>query len=260
MKQVLFVTVTMVLVIFAPMSEAQSICSTATLKGYYGVQITGARPAPAVLGGVQALPGTTEQVIGVVVQIFDGMGNFTQTDNVKGSLSGITPNRPGIGTYSVNPDCSGTYTVNSAGSPPIVNQFVIVDNGDGFLTLVTSPQPVMVTAIGRKMSYLVSCPLNTPPTLSVVTNSNYSTTIRATDTITAWGQGFTPAGGNSLVFRRSGSGDVVLNESSGSTFWDYSTGQINAPLGGQLAAGVWTLTVQNACSPTPSNSIMVTVQ
>ncbi len=41
-----------------------------------------------------------EQAIGVVIQTFDGQGNFQQTDNVKGSISGITPNRPGGGTYS----------------------------------------------------------------------------------------------------------------------------------------------------------------
>jgi hypothetical protein len=241
-------------------APAQTICANATLKGYYGVQITGTRPAPSILSGIQATPGTTEQVIGVVVQIFDGAGSFTQTDNVKGSLSGITPNRPGSGSYSVNPDCTGTYTVNTAGSPPIVNQFVIVDNGNGFLTAVTSPQAVLVTATGRKMSYLVSYPISTPPTLTAVTNASYAAAISPTDTIVVFGQGFTVSGGNSLVLQRSGYADVVLSETDGSYFWDYSTGQINASLGGMLASGTWALTAHSACSPTPSNSLSITVQ
>lgn len=132
---------------------AQPVCSTATLNGSYGVQIQGTRPAPSILSGVQAMPGTIESAIGVVIQTFDGAGGFTQTDNVKGSLSGITPNRPGAGTYAVNPDCTGTYTVNIVGNPPIVTQFVIVDNGQGFMAAVVSPQPVLITAVGRKMSH-----------------------------------------------------------------------------------------------------------
>jgi hypothetical protein len=141
-----------------------------------------------------------------------------------------------------------------------VNRFVIVDNGDRFLAAVVSLQPVMVTATGRKMSYLVSCALNTPPTLSAITNANYSAFISGTDTIVVWGQTFMDSGGNSLVFQRSGYPDVVMSESSGSSFWDYSTGRINATLTGQLASGTWALTVHNACSPTPSNSRSVTVQ
>lgn len=241
------------------LAEAQTLCSTATLRGSYGVQITGTRPAPSILSGIQATPGTTEQVVGVAVQIFDGAGAFTQTDNVKGSLSGITLDRPSTGTYSVNPDCTGTYTVHNAGSPPIVNRIQIVDNGQSFLTAVVSPQPVMVTAVGRKMSYLAGCPLDTAPVLSAVTDISSAPTISGKGTIAVWGQGFTPSGGNALVFQRSGYQDVVLNETSGAYFWDYASGQINAALGSLLAPGTWTLTVHSACSASPSNSIPVTV-
>lgn len=127
-------------------------CSNATLTGAYGVNITGTRPAPSVLPGISALAGFIEQVIGVVIQTFDGAGNFTQTDNVKGSLSGITPDRPGSGTYNVNADCTGTYTLNNTGTPfPIVNRIVIVNGGSEFRSVVVSPQAVMVAANGRKM-------------------------------------------------------------------------------------------------------------
>ena len=241
-------------------AQGQTVCSDATLKGYYGFQITGTRPAPSILSGIQATPGTTEQVVGVVVQIFDGKGGFTQTDNVKGSLSGITPDRAGTGTYSVNPDCTGTFTVNNPGNPPIVNRFVIADNGESLLTAVVSPQPVMVTAIGKKMTYLAACPAGTAPILAAATDTNGTSNILASGVIVVWGQGFTPSGGNSLVFQRSGYQDVSFSESTGSYFWDYSTSQVNAVLGGLLAPGTWTLTAHSACSETPSNTLSVTIK
>ncbi len=128
-------------------------CSNATLNGAYGVSISGTRPAPAVLPNSIFLPGYIEQAIGVVIQIFDGQGNFTQTDNVKGSVSGITPNRPGSGIYSVNSDCTGTYTLNNKGVPfPIVTQMVIVNSGAEFRGIVVSPQPVMISASGVRIN------------------------------------------------------------------------------------------------------------
>jgi hypothetical protein len=134
-------------------TAAATTCSNGTLNGAYGVNISGTRPAPTVLPNLLYFPGAIEQVIGVAIQIFDGQGNFSQTDNVKGSVSGITPNRPGSGTYSVNSDCTGTYTINIKGAPaPIVTHFVIVDSGAEFKGVVVSPQPVMVTANGRKMN------------------------------------------------------------------------------------------------------------
>jgi hypothetical protein len=258
-KSMLFATAVVIFVVVGT-ADAQTICTNATLKGNYGVQISGTRPAPSILSGIQASPGTTEQVVGVVIQIFDAAGGFTQTDNAKGSLSGITPDRPGAGTYSVNPDCTGTYTVNSPGSPPIVNRFVITDNGQTFLTAVVSPQAVLVTATGKKMTNLASCPVNTPPVLAAATDVNNTGNIAAGGTIVVWGQGFTPSGGNSLVFQRAGAPDVVLSESSGALFWDYSAGQINATLGGALTPGTWTLTAHSACSGSPSNTLSVPIR
>ncbi len=134
-------------------APAATTCSNATLNGAYGVSISGTRPAPSVLPNSIVLPGYIEQAIGVVIQIFDGQGTFSQTDNVKGSISGITPNRPGTGIYSVNADCTGTYTLNNKGVPfPIVTQMVIVESGAEFRGIVVSPQAVMISANGRKMN------------------------------------------------------------------------------------------------------------
>ena len=64
-------------------------CTVATLRGAYGIQVQGMRPA--------AQGGPTESVIGVVLRTYDGAGQFTQVDNIKGSITGITPDRPGFG-------------------------------------------------------------------------------------------------------------------------------------------------------------------
>src|SRR4051794_26903559 len=65
-------------------------CSEATIRGDYGIQIQGTRPAPG---------GATESVVGVILRNYDGRGNISQVDNVKGSITGIVPDREGFGTY-----------------------------------------------------------------------------------------------------------------------------------------------------------------
>src|SRR5204863_9869550 len=101
---------------------ADPICSNETLKGAYGLAIAGTRPAPFVALGGQGFVGQFEQVLGTVIQIFDGQGNFTQVDNVKGSIAGIVPDRPGRGSYAVNPDCSESRVVGPPGQAQIVSR------------------------------------------------------------------------------------------------------------------------------------------
>ncbi len=135
--------------------EGPTACTNETLKGSYGVSIIGVTPAASVLEKFPLSPvGTLEQFIGVVVHIFDGKGKFTQTDHVKGYLSGAVLDRPGAGTYSVKPDCSGTYSIFIPGLsfPVVVVRFVIVDGGKEFRGFVVTPQEAMTTANGRRMN------------------------------------------------------------------------------------------------------------
>jgi hypothetical protein len=123
-------------------------CSEKTLRGSYGIQVQGTRPAPP-----PAPPGTMETVIGVIVRHYDGDGNFTQVGNEKGSVSGSAPvDREGAGTYQVNEDCTGTHQWQLTGSAiTLTDRFVIVDRGREVRNFVVSPAPVMVTGVSRKI-------------------------------------------------------------------------------------------------------------
>jgi hypothetical protein len=94
-------------------------CSNRTLFGDYGSQIEG-----TVLG--PNLP-----FRGLAMGHFDGKGNITQVDHIV--FNGIPPVvewTPGTGTYTVNPDCTGSGVINSPSAQgPINLHFVVVNHG-----------------------------------------------------------------------------------------------------------------------------------
>jgi|HubBroStandDraft_6_1064221.scaffolds.fasta_scaffold82751_1 hypothetical protein len=76
-------------------------CSNAILKGTFSHQGTGAVTSPPDFAGPEAIVGT---------EFFDGYGVVTGIGT--GSLNGTTfAYTDEQGTYNVNPDCTGTYTV-----------------------------------------------------------------------------------------------------------------------------------------------------
>ena len=117
-------------------------CSAATIRGNYGIQIQGTRPAP---GGV------IESVIGVVLRNYDGAGNITQVDNVKGSVTGIVPDRFGTGTYEVNADCTGVSRFMPGPGILLEERMVIVDGGREIRTMVLAPAGVMITGVHQRI-------------------------------------------------------------------------------------------------------------
>src|SRR6185295_7270245 len=117
-------------------------CSEATIRGDYGIQVQGTRPAPG---------GLTESVIGVVLRHYDGRGNISQIDNVKGSITGIVPDRQGFGTYDVSPDCTGIARFQPGPGILLEERLVIVDDGREIRTMVLAPAGVMVTGIHQRI-------------------------------------------------------------------------------------------------------------
>ena len=128
---------------FAESSRRHRGCSDRTLRGSYGIQIQGTRPS--------APGGPLETVIGVVIRTYDGEGGFIQTDNVKGSVSGILIDREGSGTYEVAADCTAVVQLQPGPGILIEERMVVVDDAEQLLSGTIAPGPVMVTAVHKRI-------------------------------------------------------------------------------------------------------------
>jgi hypothetical protein len=88
---------------------------------------------------------------------FDGNGSFSQIDTVTidGTVVADFTHTPATGTYTVNSDCTGTFTINfTDGRPPVVTSFIVVENGTEIDAVVTSAggaQGILATSsVGKK--------------------------------------------------------------------------------------------------------------
>ena len=113
-------------------------CSNRTLLGDYGFALEGVIVGPNV------------PLRGVVMQHYDGRGHITQVDHVVDS--GNPPAQewaPGTGTYSVNPDCTGSAVIISSSNPfPLNVHFVVVSHGTEIHQVVDGNA---VSTVGRKV-------------------------------------------------------------------------------------------------------------
>ena len=76
---------------------------------------------------------------GLAKTTFDGKGNLTQLDAVaiNGNVApGWTSN---TGTYSLNSDCTGTFTVTNGSQPPVHLQMIVARAGNTIHDMVTDP-------------------------------------------------------------------------------------------------------------------------
>lgn len=113
-------------------------CSNDSLKGSYGFQITGSIPGTLAIAGIARV-------------VFDGQGNFTQTGDSQIIVIGHAPvvsDQAGTGTYTVNPDCTGTETLNVGGQLHH-STFVLVNHGSKVFDTNVDPG-VVLTGVGEK--------------------------------------------------------------------------------------------------------------
>ena len=113
-------------------AQSLSSCSNALLKGTYGFTLDGQK-----LAGM----GPTGPQVGVALTTFDGMGTLTQIDTVtvNGMVVSDFTHSPATGTYSVNSNCTGTFTLNfTDGRPVVVANFVLSQAGFQIDTVVIS--------------------------------------------------------------------------------------------------------------------------
>jgi len=124
----------------APTAKADNKgCSNTTLKGTFADSASGFSTSPPAMAGPLA---------GVLTETFDGNGSMTSTGML--ALNGNIVPVTGKATYSVNPDCTGTYTAQT--SPLGITAhyfFVILDSGNEFKWICTDPGTVL-SGISRR--------------------------------------------------------------------------------------------------------------
>jgi hypothetical protein len=92
-------------------------------------------------------------MVGVAMTQFDGNGGLTQIDTVV--INGVKvadfSHTPATGTYTVNSDCTGTFTINfTDGRPTVMTNFVVVEAGSEIDTVVISPGTLATRSIGKR--------------------------------------------------------------------------------------------------------------
>ena len=135
----------------APAAKAASNkgCSVASLNGTYadkdtGFIIPGANAAPLPFAGVNAIT-------------FDGNGNMTATGF--SSVGGSGAPQVETGTYTVNPDCTGKYSVTICSAEPCTPQtsgsipadaFFVIDDTLSELQIVITDLGNVITCVARR--------------------------------------------------------------------------------------------------------------
>jgi hypothetical protein len=124
----------------APTARAQNKgCNNATLQGTFAYTVTGAFVAAPAPLGPYAEAGA---------QVFDGNGNMTITgmSNANGNVAPAAS----TGTYTVNPDCTGTFMYQVAPGISAHYFFVISDSGNVYQAVCLDPVAV-ITRVGRRL-------------------------------------------------------------------------------------------------------------
>jgi hypothetical protein len=141
----LFITVGLITVKQGNAGEKEHAptCTLATLKGRYLFADSGPILPPA-FGVTESTPGANAGF-----HIFNGDG--TGTDTVTFRVNGVTvlENEVVPISYTVNADCTGTYTVLIPGGPSF--GMFIAPNGEAIATIATDPGNY-VSSIDRKVS------------------------------------------------------------------------------------------------------------
>ena len=128
------------LAIFPTANADDKGCSNAILRGTFAYTSTGYIAAPPAIAGPFAETGT---------QTFDGSGGTAAavTLSQNGNILPVTI----TGTYTVNPDCTGTMTLQVSAIDVTVHVFFVIDDsGDGFQAIETDPG-LVITRIGRRL-------------------------------------------------------------------------------------------------------------
>jgi hypothetical protein len=153
-------------------------CQSSMLKGDYAFTVSG-----QIFTSVKAMDGTVTTLVvqrdGIAMTHFDGEGHLSQVDFVLSSPNVPVPVPPPpapptdpvtgfhdmeMGTYTVFTDCTGTFTIDSPKtSPVVVVKFALSDGGRSIHAIVTSltlpgataPTPALIHSEGHRLGRIV---------------------------------------------------------------------------------------------------------
>jgi hypothetical protein len=124
----------------APVAKADDKgCSNATLKGTFAFTASGFITAPAAAAGPLAEVGA---------QTFDGNGGASAiaTSSQNGNIHQVTI----TGTYTVNPDCTGTLAIQAFPGGLKSQLFFVIDDTANELLLICTDPGFVLTGIARR--------------------------------------------------------------------------------------------------------------
>ena len=123
---------------------AEESCTLKTLKGRYLFALNGTLLPPAF--------GITQPTIAAAagVHIFNGDGTGTDTVTVRVGAKIVLRNVVAPIRYTVNADCTGSYTVQVPDGPSF--DLFIAPTGESIATIATAPEGNYVSSIDKRVS------------------------------------------------------------------------------------------------------------
>ena len=121
---------TLALAASSTLTAHASACTNSTIQGSYAFTIHGTVFLP---------DGSTLLIDGLAKTTFDGKGNITQLDAVAANGNVAPGWASNTGTYSVNPDWTGTVTVTNGSQPPLHLQMIVAQSGNTIHDMVIDP-------------------------------------------------------------------------------------------------------------------------
>jgi hypothetical protein len=109
--------------------HAQGGCSDATLTGNYAFSEPGWAP--------RGRQGNQLPFFNVGVVALDGTGNLTVS--FTDVFHGVVSNQADAGTYTVNPDCTGSFLITTGPSAGLTANMVIIGGGVEVFAINTTP-------------------------------------------------------------------------------------------------------------------------
>jgi hypothetical protein len=119
------------LIVSSPLMSHASTCSNSTIRGSYAFTIHG-----------QVFPPDNSPPVlidGLAKTTFDGKGHLTQLDAIAANGNVAPGWAHNTGTYSVKPDCTGTFTVTNGNQPPVHLQMIVAQSGNTIHDMVIDP-------------------------------------------------------------------------------------------------------------------------